>query len=356
MTEATPHARARSLRQAAGADVHDVDTDAVVELLRYPERAVQRDAAAALLAVLTEFPAADTHVVDRLAHLLATLEDAAPPGECDAERVEFGETLLLCLARVATHDPERVLAVREAILDRLRPPDGPLVPAASVCVLQLLETDPAAFVPHVTDLAALLAVDDASTRRHAAHAFTVLADAHPDAVAPVSDALAVGLAAADPETVQKTTSALGLLARDDADAVVAHLPNVVARLDHSSDAVRANAAGAVADVAGGRPGVIDRHVGNLVDRFDDDAPLVRRNATATFARVAAQSGSVPSPADGALIELLDDTDPTVRALACRALGHVGAPAAVELLRTTSAEDPDRQVREAARWALEQITT
>lgn len=351
----TPRARARSLREAAGADVHGVDQDAVVELLRYPERAVQRDAAAAMLALLTEFPTAGRKVVDRFSHLLVTLEGAAPSDEPETTRVEFGETLLLCLARVATHDPERVLAVREAILGRLRPPDGPYAAAASVCVVQLLEADPAAFVPHVPDLAALLGAADPAARRHAAHAFTVLADAHPDAVAHVSGALEDGLSAADPETVQKATSALGLLAAHDADAVVAHLSDVGPHLDHPVDGVRTNAVGVVAAVAGHRPGAVEGLLVDLVDRLDDDAPPVRRNAAATFARVAAQGESVPRPADAALIEQLDDPDPTVRALACRAIGHLDAPAAVELLRTTAADDPDVDVREAARWALERVT-
>lgn len=353
MTETTPRARARSLRRVTGDDVNVVDPEEVVELLRYPERSVQRDAATALLTILTEYPEAGTTVVDRLAHLLQTLEDAAPDDESDETRVDFGETLLLCLARVATDDAERVLPVREAVLDRLKPPGGPYSPAASACIIQLVEADPGAFVPHVNRLAALLDADRGPTRRHAAHALCVLADAHPDAVAPVADALRSGLADDDTETVQKSTSALGLLARGDADAVVPLLPDVVARLDHEADAVRANAAGVVADVASGRPEVVGRHLDDLCDRLDDEPP-VRRNATAAFTRVAAQGGTIPTPSDGALIELLDDPDPTVRALACRAIGHVESPAAVELLRTTAAEDPDESVREAASWAVDRI--
>ena len=353
MTGETLRGRAEALRREAGADPDAVAPDEVVELLRYPERRVQRDAAAALLAILTEFPEAGTTVVDRLAHLLATLESAAPDAESEETRTEFGDTLLFCLARVATHDPERVLSVRDVVVARTDEADDPLAPTATVCLVQLVEAEPALFVPHVDRFASLLGAPAAPTRRHAAHLLTVLAERHPATAAGDVDALTASLDDDDAETVQKAASAIGMLARADADPVVEVLPDVIARLDHESRGVRANAAGVVADVAAHRPAAVAGHLGVLCDRLDD-APPVRRNVAAAFARVAAEERVLPAPVDGALIELLDDPDPTVRSLACRALGHAESPAALELLRTAATGDPEGQVREAARWAVRRI--
>jgi hypothetical protein len=348
-----PRTRARELREAAGSDADVVDPDEVIQLLRYPERAVQRDAAAALLGIVTEFPDAGSNAVDRLAHLLSTLEEAAPADECEDDRAAFGETLLLCLARVATYDPDRVLTVRKSVLARLDA-DGEYASTASVCLVQLLDTDPAAFVPHVDRLAALLDAEAVPARRHAAHALSALAESHPAAVVPATDVLRRRLDDPDVETVQKATSTLGLVARSDADAVEPILPDVLVLLEHDEREVRANAAGVVADVAVDRPIAVSGHLPTLCDCLDDEAVPVRRNVATAFVRVAAAEGVLPGPAEGGLIELLDDHDATVRGLTCRALGHTASPAPLELLRSTAQRDDDPAVREAARWAIRRI--
>lgn len=347
-----PRVRAEELREAAGGDADAVDPDEVVQLLRYPEREVQRHAAAALLAVVTEHPSAGVNAVDRLAHLLSTL-GSTDEADADPTEVAFGETLLLCLARVATAEPERVVSAGDPVVDRL-PPGDPLAAAASVCALQLLEADPAAFVPHVERFTALLDADGASTRRHAAHALTELAATRPAVVAPSAAALRRRLDDEDTETVQKAASALGRVARVEPAAVAPALSDVLPLLDHRERGVRANAAGVLADVAEAEPGTVARHVVTLCDSLADDAVPVRRNVATALVRVMAERDAVTGPVEGGLIELLDDQDPTVRALACRAIGHIQSPAALELLRSTAQCDPEPAVRKAARWAIRRI--
>lgn len=350
---ALPRTRARELREEVGTDADVVDPDEVIELLRYPDREVQRHAAAALLGIVTEFPSAGRLAVDRLAHLLTTLESAAPAEEDHTDRVAFGDSLLLSLARIATTDPDRVLPVREVVVSRLDPDDD-LAASASVCLVQLLDADPAPFVAHVERLATLLDSKEPTIRRHTAHALTELAATHPTAVASATAALRRRLTDGDAETVKKATSALGLVARTDSGAVAPALPDVVPLLDHDDRAVRANAAGAVADVAETEAAAVNRYLAHLTDSLEDEAAPVRRNVAAAFLRVGAAAGTLPGPAQGALIELLDDHDPTVRALGCRVLGHIGSTAALELLRSTAQRDDEPEVREAARWAIERI--
>lgn len=357
-----PRARARTLRERAGTDANVVDPHEVIQLLRYPDRDVQRNAAAALLGIVTEYPDAGRNAVDRLSHLLETLEESAPAEESVDERAAFGQRLLVCLARVATYDAERVLEERAVILARLDPdesacenPTPGLTATASVCLVQLVAADPTVFAPHADRFVALLDAEETATRRHAAHVLSELADSHPAVVAPGAEALRDCLDDDDPETVTKASSTLGKLARESPDDVVAAIPTLVELLDHDAKRVRANAAGVVADVAANRPAAVSESLPALCDTLEDDADPVRRHVATAFTRVAATVGTVPNPVDGALIELLDDPDPMVRAQSCRALGHTETPAALELLRATARTDDEPGVREAARWATERIT-
>lgn len=352
MTGSAPLERATRLRTAAAADPDAVDPDDVLELLRYPVRAVQRPAADALLSVVTAFPEVGRDAVSRLAHLLDTLDETAPDDEPRERRIAFGETLLLCLSRIAAAHPADVAPVRDSVVDRLNPAGGDLNAAASICLVQLVSGDPGLWVGEVDLFAKLLDADDDATRRHAAHALSEIAEEHPAAVAPALPAMEEACSAEDEEILKKVTATLGRLAWADAETAAPCLPAVTPLLDHEDVAVRANAVGTVADIAADCPGDVAPHLDAVTDLLDDADPRVRRNATATLARVAAANEPLPTPIDGGLMELLDDPDMMVRTLACRAIGYHEVPAALELLRPMATDDPEAAVREAAQWAID----
>lgn len=334
--------RAAALRERARSDPGAVDPTAVLALLQEPDREVQAAATRALLAVLSAFPGVGVGAVDRLVELL------------EGPDVPFEEELLLCLARVASVRPTETQAAREAALARLSRAE--LRGAASVFLAQLASHDPAPLVGHVDDFAALLRGDDSAAGRNAAHVLSQLARAHPVAVADAVSALADGAAAADDQTALKSLTALGAVADARPGRVVDILKTVVGRFEAGHDGVRANALGVAAAAASTEPAAVAPHLTAVVDRFDDPAARVRGNAAAVALRVGqTDPDGVDSSVTGGLTELVDDPDPTVRANACRALGHVGGPLAVELLRDRARSDPEPAVRQSATRAVERLS-
>lgn len=346
----TPRDRARQLRAAAREEPDAVNPDRVLELLRYPERPVQRVAAEAFLPLVTEYPAAGTGAIERIAYLLRQ----ANPGTAEDREaaVEFVETLLLGLGRIATADPESAFTARQAVLDVLADPESPLEAPATVCLAPFVEADPISFVAHVDRFSALLDAEEPMVRRNAAHLLVQIAGSHPSSVEPAIPSFRDRVTDPDIETAKKSAVALGLAARGIPGDVASSVPALAEALDTEDRGVRANAVGALADIADGHPEPVAEYAEALVAQLNDDATAVRRNTAVALCRLADADIDLDGPAHGALIELLDDPDPTVRATACRALGKMGSPVALELLRTTAREDEADAVRWAARKALD----
>lgn len=268
--------------------------------------------------------------------------------------VAFRERIIRCLAHVARERPDAVHPVSGAVTDRLDDPASPLVPAATVCLAQLVADDPDPYLRHVWPVAELLGAGDGATRRHAAHVLADLAAAHPVAVAGVVPVLREHLDD-DPAVATKVSAAIGRVAGERPEAVRLTVPELVSCLDHRTRPVRTNVAGALADVAGASPELVGEAVPSLVERFDDDAVTVRRNAVTAVLRVADERPVLAARARGGIIELLDDPDATVRRSACTTLGYMSDTLAIELLREVARTDPDASVRSSARWAVEHIS-
>lgn len=342
----SPLDRAERLREAAHEDPDAVNPDDVLELLRYPARPVQRAAADALLPIVTEHPESGTGAVGRIDHLLRTIERDAEPGE---DTAEFGESLLLCLARIANADPEKALDAADAVLDILDP-DDPLAVPASACLAQLVAARPEAFVHDVDLFIDLLEADDPAVRRHGVHVLVELGSEEPEAVTSALPQLGDCLSD-EAQTAQKAAVVIGQIARVDAEAVRSVLPELFDALDAESTGVRANVVGAIADLAGDLPHAVGERQGAIADRLDDDAASVRRNAAAALGRLADAGVEIDDPAEAGLVELLDDPDATVRVTACQVLGRLSSPLAAELLRAAADEDDELAVRKAAERAL-----
>lgn len=344
----TPLDRAARLREAAREDPDAVNPDDVLELLRYPARPVQRQAADALLPIVTEHPAAGSGAIGRIDHLLRTLDRDPEAAEA---AVEFGETLLLSLARVAGADPEKSLGAADAVLEMLDP-DDPLAAPASACLTQLVAARPAAFVYDVDQFLDLLDADEPAVRRHGVHALVELGGEEPESVRPALPHLRRCLVDGDTETAQKAGVVVGQIARIDADAVRAARPELFEALDAEAASVRANAVGAIADMAADRPGAVDDRQATLAACLDDESASARRNAAATLGRIAGAGLKLAESAQSGLVDLLDDPDATVRVTACQALGQLDSPVVEELLRAAAEDDDAMAVRKAAERALQ----
>jgi hypothetical protein len=116
--------------------------------------------------------------------------------------------LLLCLARIASADPEKTLEAADAVLSLLDPAD-PLAAPASACLTQLVAVRPEAFVHDVDQFVALPDADEPAARRHAAHVLVETGGKEPDAVRPAILELCDCFAADDTETAQKAASSSG---------------------------------------------------------------------------------------------------------------------------------------------------
>jgi hypothetical protein len=95
----------------------------------------------------------------------------------------------------------------------------------------------------------------------------------------------------------------------------------------------------------------DRVVEELINALTDPVQFVRYNAASALGSLQHRPNlSIPP-----LIESLKDGDPLVRSSAAIALGQFGPKAASALSALEiKTQDPERQVREAAKWAVEKI--
>lgn len=345
MAGSTPEERARELRRRAAEDVEGVDPAAVLELLRYPDRAVQGEAARALLALVAEYPHVGEGAVAALADLLSG---------SDVDH-DSREVALRCLAHIAADTPERVADVRESVSACITPDDeGGLNAAATVCLVQLAAYDPGPFHAEVERYGRLLESEDDAVQRHAAYVLRQVATATPGAVAPLVDTLVGRTAEAGPEARVTLLSAVGVVAVAQPAAVESVVPDVTALAGDDDAEVRSNVAALLGELADDAPHIVGRERAALVALLDDDDAVVRRNASTAALRVAARTPDAVDDAGRHLLELVDDPDAEVRHNACVALGHLEETLALELLRSAATDDPDAAVREAARWAIERI--
>ena len=103
----------------------------------------------------------------------------------------------------------------------------------------------------------------------------------------------------------------------------------------------------VVAAAEGAPDAVPDVVDELVALRDDVDPGVAAGAADALAELAAADADRVDAATDPLLDCLDHERSAVRARAIRALGHLGADAAVPRLRALATEDGDADVREIA---------
>ena len=335
--------RARRLRQQALSDPDSVDLADIRAILSDPTAPPPAHVAAlvALTNVARTRETVGASFVDDAATLLGrpSLPDAFA---------------LRCLRALAGNDPGAVLRVREAVLERVTLEDDDATQAATGCCAALVEADPAAFIDAVPTLAALLDAETDATRRNAMYVLTKVAEEYPEEVKPVVPQLLAGVTERDETHQTNALSALG--------AVTSAYPSVgVDVTDELADLaaeaplpVRANAVGLLADVAKGHPDAVAPHAETLLAGLEADDEYLCGNAASAVLHVGVAHPERVREAVPALVDLLSHSSPAVRRNACRALGELGATAALEDLRELADGDPDGDVATVAAAAVDRI--
>ena len=159
-----------------------------------------------------------------------------------------------------------------------------------------------------------------------------------------------------PKSAQKQLlAALGRTAKEHPDPVSGIVPQLVGLLDSQDLEVRVNVAGVLADVADTHPTVIKPAIPRATDLLAGDDTKGRHNATSIMARVAKADPDAVQPALSNLIELLEADDVGTRINACLAVKYMNAESALPVLKQQKINDPDEEVRQAAKQAIEAIS-
>lgn len=158
-----------------------------------------------------------------------------------------------------------------------------------------------------------------------------------------------------PEAAQtQVLAALGRTAKEYPTPVSDLAPHLVELLDSQHPKVRVNAAGVLADVADDNPTAVESAIPHVMDLLEGDDTRGRHNAASIVARVAEGDPHAVQSARDTLIELLEADDVGTRLNACSAVKSMNAESALSVLEERQANDPDREVRQAAKQAIETI--
>lgn len=289
--------------------------------------------------------------------LVLSLLSGPDEGESGGEN-EVRVGALSFLAALAAARPADVVPHLDRVCDWLASSETAAVAAAVRCVSSVAGAEPTAVVDHGDELTALLGADDGEIRMHAAYALGRVAVVSPETVRPHVARLAVvvGDRSARTPTRLNAACAVGRVAGEWPDAVVDHLETFVETLAAADARLRANAAGVVGDVAVSHPVDVRHHLEPLVARLDDEDGTVRVNASTAVARVAREFPDAAVDHVGRLVGALDDEESVVRENACWTLGSLQGRArtARAALEGVHADDGDEQVRDRARWALDEL--
>jgi|APHM01.1.fsa_nt_gi hypothetical protein len=312
---------------------------------------------------------------------------------CDTVESETGKQRRIALAHLAAiareHPGDTTDAVPAAVAQVGDTP--PAVQGEAVGVLRrVASADPAAVEPAVSPVAELLTPDTESMLTVEALNFVaVLAGNDPEAVLDTVPRLAdlLGTEGVDPKPITRSLAyiaetspgelitvvpklesfleednspdvgvlaALGRVAKSYPGVAKEAIPAAVSLMDADDSRVRTNATGLLTDLAEEYPGELRSAVPQATELLKDDDERLRHNLTSLLARVANEHPAVVEPATDALVARLDDSLAGTRLNACWALNYLGADRATPELEELAVNDPDEDVRKAARVAVDAL--
>ena len=334
----------RTVERTRSDDDDAFDLPAVLARLDTGDPDEQRAAVAAIRDRLADDPAACLPTVPKLRRLL------------DEPDVDFHADVAYCLAELAAESTADVAPSTDAIVAFVA--DNPGRPATAEllrCLATIAADQPSAVADHVD------AITDAVDRRPGydrwgLRVFQRLSSERPSAIESAVPVLTDALAADPERNGVAVLSALGRLARSETPLPTLEFVEPATELiDHEETALRRNAVGCLADVARRTPSAVEPTVPALATALAHEDGETRANAAVAVARVAAESTAALEPVREPLLDLLDDDHDRVRANACVALGYGRVEAAADPLATLAHEDPNPDVRERARWALDRVS-
>lgn len=337
--------RADELHYEATREPESIDVAELYELTETDDREVQWHALLALDAVAESRPG---DVVDRVAACESFLESSEE---------DVREAALRLFATLADEYPDQVTPVASSVVGEVQTSSNDeLLRAAITFVARVADADPAAVVDAAPKLAALLQ-ESPPAENKAVLALARIAKEYPESILPVTRDLLAYAERADGSTGPSALAALGHVSKEYPNVAESTIPTLVDLLDAESFYVRANAAGLLAELADAYSSQLTDAIPRVTELLEDEDEdeKVRYNATSILARVAKTHPTAVEPAIGSLIGVLDDEFAYSRSNACWALGYLEAAAAESELERLADSDSSEEVRNAARWALQQLS-
>ncbi|MDL0134061.1 HEAT repeat domain-containing protein [Halobacterium salinarum] len=227
--------------------------------------------------------------------------------------------------------------------------------AATRCLMELAEADPASVLDAVPALEAAATAETEATQSYAVYALSCVAEAHPEEVFPAIDALIAAMQSAD-ETVQMNAlAALGKIASNYPDAAEPIVNELVAVLDADAKRVRNNAVGLLGNLAQEHPGVVIEYADQIAGRLEDNNIQARVNASIALQRAGEADPDAIRAQQDRLAAALQDPSPEVRANVCTLIGNANVGVPIEALEEVKENDLDEAVRDRAGWAISRLS-
>jgi HEAT repeat protein len=286
--------------------------------------------------------------VDAVEVVIAAVKKGSQPVQSEA---------LGILQAIAAVKPEMLSGAVAPTIDLLQQDVHPKLTAQAFKLLSVLipfypeETSQA-----VSTLASLLHNDDLSDEP-IVKALAAIVEEKPGALTGVVPELGTYLESNNrPNAAQKyALVALGQTAKEHPGPVSDITPQLIDLLDSQHKKIRVNAAGVLADVAETHPTAVEPAIPDIMNLLAGADTKGRHNAMSIVTRVARANPSAVQPASDELIELLGADDAETRMNACSALQSMNATSALPTLRELKTNDPDKEIREAAKQAIENIS-
>ncbi|QSG02945.1 HEAT repeat domain-containing protein [Natranaeroarchaeum sulfidigenes] len=269
------------------------------------------------------------------------------------EPTALDRAALQALHEAATSEPA-VLTDHVGDLAAYASQDSMYQQAATRCLMELAEADPASVLDAVPALEAAATAETEATQSYAVYALSRVAGAHPEEVFPAIDALIEAMQSEDETTQTNALAALGKIASDYPDAAEPTVDELVAVLDCDAKRVRNNAVGLLGDLAQEHPAVVIEYADQIAAQLEDDNIQARVNASIALQRAGEADPAAIRAQQDRLEAALEDPSPEVRANVCSLIGNAYVSVPIETLAEMKENDLDETVRERAGWAISRL--
>ena len=310
--------------------------------------------------------AADAANVDRREALRLAM--GAVKHRADAREVAVNATFALLGDEPSALDRAALQALHEAAADDLAvlkehvgdlavyaSQDSMYQAAATRCLMELAEADPASVLDAVPALEAAATAEAQATQSYAVYALSCVAEAHPEEVYPAIDALIEAMQSENERIQTNALAALGKIASNYPDAAEPIVNELAAVLDADAKRVRNNAVGLLGDLAQEHPAVVIEYADQIAARLEDNNIQARVNASIALQRAGEADPAAIRAQQDQLETALQDPSPEVRANMCTLIGNASVGVPIEALEEVKENDLDETVSERAGWAISRLS-